>query len=63
MGEADKLFTDGQAYERLMGRDRPSVESQEVTDLYPAILSTVHVPDWFVEGILHRRMDLERGDT
>src|SRR6266545_4266813 len=29
-------------------------DTQEVVDLYPAVLTTVHVPDWFIEGVLHR---------
>jgi hypothetical protein len=31
-------------------------ETQDVIDLYPAVLATVHVPDWFVEGVLHRSL-------
>jgi hypothetical protein len=32
-------------------------KTQDVVDLYPAVLATVHVPDWFMEGVLHRRFD------
>jgi hypothetical protein len=35
-------------------------ETQDVVDLYPAVLATVHVVDWFVEGTLHRSLHGER---
>ncbi len=43
-------------------------KTQDVVDLYPAVLATVHVPDWFVEGVLHRNFkdakeDIEKLET
>jgi hypothetical protein len=35
-------------------------KTQDVIDLYPAVLTTAHVPDWFVEGVLNRRLEDER---